>query len=114
MQSLDDIGVIVLDTPVAGVEPATIAPLGTLDGLPRGTLFTLAGYGIHYVKPTEGPRKPTAVSSLERSWTTSPLSNLTSDTLMLAASPQDTSAVAARSALVTQAAPPSTRASSSP
>jgi len=89
MQSLDDIGVIVLDMPVTGVEPATIAPLGILDGLPRGTLFTLAGFGIHYVKPTEGPRKPTAVAGLERSWTTSPLSNLTTDTLMLAASPHD-------------------------
>lgn len=89
MQSLDDIGVIVLDAPVANIEPATIAPLGTLNGLPRGTLFTLAGFGIHYVKPTEGPRRPTAVAGLERSWTTSPLSNLTSDTLMLAASPHD-------------------------
>ncbi|MDF2967975.1 MAG: putative trypsin-like serine protease [Nocardioidaceae bacterium] len=89
MQSLDDIGVIVLDSAVTGIEPATIAPLGTLEGLPRGTLFTLAGYGIHYVKPTEGPRKPTAVAGLERSWTTSPLSALTSDTLMLAASPED-------------------------
>jgi hypothetical protein len=88
-QSLDDIGVVVLDTPVSGIEPATIAPLGTLEGLPRGTLFTLAGFGIHYVKPIEGPRKPTPVAGLQRSWTTSPLSNLTSDTLMLAASPND-------------------------
>lgn len=89
IQGLDDIGVIVLDTSVTGVEPATIAPLGTLDGLPRGTLFTLVGFGIHYEKPTDGPRKPMPVAGLERSWTTSPLSNLTRDTLMLAASPDD-------------------------
>ena len=89
IQGLDDIGVIVLDTSVTGVEPATIAPLGTLDGLPRGTLFTLVGFGIHYEKPTDGPRKPMPVAGLERSWTTSPMSNLTRDTLMLAASPDD-------------------------
>jgi hypothetical protein len=45
IQSLDDIGIIVLDRPVTGIEPAEIAPLGYLNGTPRGTLFTVAGYG---------------------------------------------------------------------
>jgi hypothetical protein len=45
-----DIGVIVLDTPVQGISPAVLPPLGLLDqmfadkALPN-TLFTIVGYG---------------------------------------------------------------------
>jgi hypothetical protein len=88
-QSLDDIGIIVLDTPVTGIEPAEIAPLGYLEGTPRGTLFTVAGYGVRYEKPESGPQKPVSVADRERRFTTSPLSNLTRDTLMLAVSTND-------------------------
>jgi hypothetical protein len=88
-QSLDDIGIIVLDTPVTGIEPADIAPLGYLEGTPRGTLFTLAGYGIRYDKPESGPQKPASIADRERRFTVSPLSNLTRDTLMLASNPND-------------------------
>jgi hypothetical protein len=89
-QSLDDIGVVILDAPENDIPVATIAPeVDMLEGLPRGTLFTLAGYGVNYVKPAEPPRKPTVVAGLFRSWTTSPLANLTSDTIILQSNPND-------------------------
>jgi hypothetical protein len=91
LQSLDDIGVILLDQPVTGITPATIAPVGYLDTLDpaRGTLFTVAGYGTYFERPASGPQKPAIVSDRLRRFTTSPLSNLTSDTIMLAESPDD-------------------------
>jgi hypothetical protein len=88
-QSLDDIGIVLLDEPVKGIEPATIAPLNYLDGTRRGTLFTVAGYGIQFEKPTTGPRKRTEVSDRVRRWTTAPLSNITRDTIMLAVATRD-------------------------
>ena len=89
IQSLDDIGIIVLDEPVTGIEPAEIAPVGYLDGTPRGTLFTMAGYGVRFAKPASGPRRPAQIADRERRFTVAPLSNLTRDTIMLAASPND-------------------------
>ena len=48
--SLDDIGLIILDAPVTGIAPATVAPEGySLDAVPHGTAFTAVGYGIRYV-----------------------------------------------------------------
>jgi secreted trypsin-like serine protease len=88
--SLDDIGLIILDAPVAGIAPATIAPDGySLEGLARQTVFTAVGYGIRYVKPEEAPKKPVADALIMRHYTTMPLSNLTSDTIILAANPRD-------------------------
>jgi hypothetical protein len=89
IQSLDDIGIIVLDRPVTGIEPADIAPIGYLDGTRRGTLFTVAGYGVRFEKPASGPQKPAQIADRERRFTTSPLSNLTRDTIMLATNPKD-------------------------
>ena len=89
LQSLDDIGIIVLDEPVTGIEPAEIAPINYLDGTPRGTLFTVAGYGVRYGKPESGPQKPIDTADRERRFTVAPLSNLTSDTIMLATNPKD-------------------------
>jgi hypothetical protein len=46
-----DVGVIELHEPVVGVAPATLAPIGTLDGL-KGQArngFTVAGYGLQGV-----------------------------------------------------------------
>lgn len=61
-----DVGVIVLDEPVTGIEPAEIADLGTLDAIPtsqlRSTLFTAVGYGTEVRKPDSGPQKPTPMS----------------------------------------------------
>ena len=66
MDNWNDVGVIVLDEPVEGIEPATIAPAGYLDRFtPRvlnSTLFTLVGYGTEVRKPASGPQKPTPQS----------------------------------------------------
>lgn len=90
LQNLNDIGVIILDEPVFGIEPATIAPLDYLDGVARGTVFTVAGYGVRFAKPGgSGPQKPAQEADRVRRWTTAPLSNLTNDTIMLATNPKD-------------------------
>ena len=57
--SWNDVGVIVLDQPVTGTTPATLAPTGYLDQFrqPRlnSTSFTLVGYGTEVRKPLTGP-----------------------------------------------------------
>ena len=62
----NDVGVVVLDTPVTDIEPAEIADLGRLDQIPtsqlRNTLFTAVGYGTEVRKPDSGPQKPTPMS----------------------------------------------------
>ncbi|CUR59501.1 Peptidase S1 and S6, chymotrypsin/Hap [metagenome] len=62
----NDVGVVVLDTPVTDIEPATIAGLGTLDQIGvsnlRKTLFTAVGYGTEVRKADSGPQKPTPMS----------------------------------------------------
>lgn len=88
-QSLDDLGIIVLDQAVTGIDPAEIAPLGHLEGLARGTLFTAVGYGIFFEKPESGPKRPQSVGDRKRRVTTSPLSNLTDDTIIVAVNPHD-------------------------
>lgn len=61
-----DVGVIVLDEPVLGIEPATLAEQDLLDAYaqPRlnRTLFTAVGYGTEVRKPASGPQKPTPMS----------------------------------------------------
>jgi hypothetical protein len=58
----NDVGVIVLDEPVSGITPATVADLNHLDALaqPRlnETLFTAVGYGAEVRQPESGPQKP--------------------------------------------------------
>jgi hypothetical protein len=62
----NDVGVIVLDRPVTGIQPATVADLGHLDAYaqPRlnRTLFTAVGYGTEVRKPDSGPQKPTPMT----------------------------------------------------
>jgi hypothetical protein len=62
----NDLGVVVLDTPVTDIEPAQIADLGRLDQIPtsqlRKTLFTAVGYGTEVRKADSGPQKPTPMS----------------------------------------------------
>ena len=66
LKNWNDVGVVVLDTPVTGIAPATIAPAGYLDTIPRSqlahTLFTIVGYGTQVRKPDSGPQKPTPMS----------------------------------------------------
>ena len=66
LDNWNDVGVIVLDQPVTGIAPAQLAPLGTLDRIPRSdlrkTLFTAVGYGTEVRKPDSGPQKPQPMS----------------------------------------------------
>lgn len=66
LDNWNDVGVIVLDEPVTGIEPADIADLGTLDAIApsqlRKTLFTAVGYGTEVRKPDSGPQKPQPMS----------------------------------------------------
>lgn len=48
-----DLGVIVFDTPVAGVTPASLPPAGYLDDLSDRARFEIAGYGVS--RYTGGP-----------------------------------------------------------
>ena len=54
----NDVGVVVLDTPVALVEYGKLADVGTVDNLKVGTDVTFVGYGVQYqVNPRwMGPR----------------------------------------------------------
>lgn len=90
----NDVGVIVLDRPYTAVAPAALAPLRTLDRIPRRslskTLFTVVGYGTEVRKPDEGPQKPTPMSyPLIRRVTTSPGQKLTPQILQLNGNPND-------------------------
>ena len=66
IKNWNDVGVVVLDEPVPGIEPAELAPLGYLNQfaqpLLNHELFTLVGYGTEVRQATEGPRKPTPQS----------------------------------------------------
>jgi hypothetical protein len=66
MRNWNDVGVIVLDDPVVGIEPAELAPEGYLNDyaqpLLNKTYFTLVGYGTEVRKPDDGPQKPTPMS----------------------------------------------------
>lgn len=95
LDNWNDVGVIVLDQPVTGIEPATVAPLGYLDQFaqPRlnSTIFELVGYGTEVRKPLTGPQKPQPMSyPLQRRYTTSPGQKLTDQILQLNGNPNDT------------------------
>lgn len=64
MDNWNDVGVIVLDEPVVGIEPAPLADLGAADEItqPRKTLFTAVGYGTEVRQAESGPQKPTPQS----------------------------------------------------
>ena len=66
MANWNDVGVIVLDEPVVGKEPATIAPANYLGAFAQpklnSTLFTSVGYGTEVRKSDSGPQKPTPQS----------------------------------------------------
>lgn len=94
LKDLYDVGVIVLDEPFTGVEPAELPPrAGWLDEFTvrqlKAELFTLVGYGVYFEKPDTAPKAPTAVSDLTRRFTTAPLQNIQGPTIKLAASEND-------------------------
>ena len=66
LRNWNDVGVIVLDAPVTGIVPATIAPTNYLDrytpNVLNKTLFTAVGYGTEVRQAESGPQKPTPMS----------------------------------------------------
>ncbi|MFM7272099.1 MAG: S1 family peptidase [Actinomycetes bacterium] len=99
LDTLDDIGVVVLDRPASDVWPnITLTPLataGAADGLRPGngragqTIFTAVGYGIRFEHPTDGPAKPAAVSDRVRRNATVPLQMVRGETIKTADNAND-------------------------
>jgi hypothetical protein len=90
----NDVGVIVLDEPVTGITPATLAPTNYLDQfaqpLLNQTIFEVVGYGTEVRKSESGPQKPQPMSyPLIRRYTTSPGQKLTPQILQLNGNPND-------------------------
>ncbi|MGN9908286.1 S1 family peptidase [Phytohabitans sp. LJ34] len=95
LRNWNDFGVVVLDKPVTGIAPATIAPEGYLDQVAQpalnSTLFDVVGYGTEVRKPESGPQKPQPMSyPLIRRYTTSPGQKLTPQILQLNGTVNDT------------------------
>jgi hypothetical protein len=95
LDNWNDVGVIVLDSPVTGIAPATLAPVGYLDRFAQPklnkTLFEVVGYGTEVRKPDSGPQKPQPMSyPLIRRFTTSPGQKLTGQILQLNGNINDT------------------------
>jgi hypothetical protein len=94
LKNWNDVGVIVLDEPVTGIEPATLAPENYLDDYAapvlNSTIFSVVGYGTEVRKPASGPQKPEPMSyPLIRRETTSPGQKLTPQILQLNGNPND-------------------------
>ena len=94
LRNWNDVGVVVLDTPVEGITPAAIAPVGTLDAIGQNnlskSLFTIVGYGTEVRKADSGPQKPTAMSyPLFRRYADAPGKKLTSQILIVGGNPND-------------------------
>lgn len=92
LQTLNDIGVVVLDRPAAStwpaIVPAALPPAGYLDALGakgglKKTPFTVVGYGVFFAKPEEGSQTPIAVSDRTRRYTTAGLQNITTEVVKL-------------------------------
>ena len=97
MDNWNDVGVIVLDTPVAsfGDGYPDVAPVGTLDAIKKSdlskTLFTAVGYGTEVRKPESGPQKPQPMSyPLLRRYVDMPGQKLTPQILQTNGNPNDT------------------------
>jgi hypothetical protein len=95
LDNWNDFGVVVLDKPVTGITPATMAPEGYLDQVAQpalnSTLFDLVGYGTEVRKPESGAQKPQPMSyPLIRRYTTSPGQKLTPQILQLNGNINDT------------------------
>jgi hypothetical protein len=95
LDNWNDFGVVVLDKPVTGITPATMAPEGYLDQVAQPalnkTLFDLVGYGTEVRKPESGAQKPQPMSyPLIRRYTTSPGQKLTPQILQLNGNINDT------------------------
>ena len=95
LNSLHDVGVVVLDQPYGGAAPAALPPrsyLAHLQGPLSKTTFSLVGYGVFHDKPGSGPEKPAETNDGIRRSTTAVGQNLASDTLKLAENANDSRA----------------------
>jgi hypothetical protein len=95
LDNWNDFGVVVLDRPVTGIAPATVAAEGYLERVAQpalnSTLFDVVGYGTEVRKPESGPQKPQPMSyPLIRRYTTSPGQKLTPQILQLNGTINDT------------------------
>jgi len=91
----NDVGVIVLDTPVTNITPASIAPVDYLNAYAQPvlnkTIFTSVGYGTEVRKPDTGPQKPTPQSyPLIRRYASEPGQKLTAQILQVNGNIHDT------------------------
>lgn len=94
LDNWNDVGVVVLDEPVVGITPATLAPTNYLDGFAQPTLnstiFDIVGYGTEVRKAESGPQKPQPMSfPIIRRFTTSPGQKLTPQILQMNGNPND-------------------------
>jgi hypothetical protein len=95
MKNWNDVGVVVLDQPVTGVQPAELAPLNQLDKYRQpalnSTLFTVVGYGTEVRKSPTGPQKPTPQSyPIQRRYTDAVGQKLTPQILQVNGNEHDT------------------------
>ena len=95
LRTWNDVGVIVLDAPVAGIAAANLAPRNYLnkyaEPVLNKTLFTVVGYGTEVRKPDSGPQKPQPMDyPLIRRVTTSPGQKLMVQVLQLNGNINDT------------------------
>ena len=101
LKNWNDVGVVILDTPVTAVPTEQIAPLGTLDSIKKSklshTLFRVVGYGTEVRKyeptaqdPNQGKR-PTPLSyPLVRRYADAPGQKLTPQILQVNGNINDT------------------------
>jgi hypothetical protein len=98
LNDLHDVGVVVLDTPYTAATPAQLPTRNYLAGLANGNgglnkeTFTVVGYGVFFEKPTEGPKKPTAVADRTRRFAEAVGQNISSQVLQLAENAKDSRA----------------------
>jgi len=95
LDNWNDVGVIVLDAPVANITPAVIAPVGYLNAYAQPvlnqTIFTSVGYGTEVRKPDSGKQKPTPQSyPLIRRFADEPGQKLTGQILQVNGNIHDT------------------------
>lgn len=98
LNDLHDVGVVLLDTPYMSAAPAVLPPRNYLAGLANGNggfnkqTFTLVGYGVFFEKPTEVPKKPTAVADRTRRFADAVGQNISSQVLKVAENEKDSRA----------------------
>jgi hypothetical protein len=94
LKNWNDVGVVGLDEPVAGIDPAPLAPENHLDTFRQPalnkTLFTVVGFGTHVRQAEDGPRKPTPETyPLQREFTDAPGQKLSPQILQVNGNEKD-------------------------